>query len=72
MCSSVSPSARLAGPAARLAALLTVAIDDCAAAVRQPGAAAEPEFARRVAAVWAILADADPDLAARAARYSGL
>jgi hypothetical protein len=32
---------------------------------------ADPEMATRLAAAWALIADADPELADRAARYSG-
>ena len=54
-----------------MAERLARAIDECAAAAYDPGWAAEPELAGRLAALWAMLTDADPDLADRAARYSG-
>lgn len=65
-----SPRPVAAGPAA-LAAQLARAIDDCTAAALDPGGAADPDLAGRLAAAWAVLMDADPELAARAARYAG-
>ena len=57
------------GPA-DVAARLARAIDECAAAARHEDGSAEPDFDLRLAAVWAILAAADPELAALAARYT--
>jgi hypothetical protein len=57
--------------AANVATQLAWAIDECAAAALDPGGAANPDLARRLAAAWAVLTDADPELAARAARYAG-
>ena len=42
----------------------------CATAVQHAGAATEPDLAERLAALWAILTDSDPELAASAARYA--
>jgi len=56
--------------AADVAARLATAIDDCAAVARHPSAASEPDLAERVASLWTILTDADPELAARTASYS--
>jgi hypothetical protein len=63
MCSNESPP--------DLAALLGTAIDEVAAAAAsaadQP---ADPEVTARLAAAWALIAAADPELADRTARYS--
>jgi hypothetical protein len=64
--SSTGPAA-----AADVATQLAWAIDDCAAAALDPAGAANPDLARRLAAAWSMLTDADPELAARAARYAG-
>jgi hypothetical protein len=55
---------------ADLGARLGTAIDEIAAAVAADQRA-DPEVAARLAAAWALIADADPELADRAARYSG-
>jgi hypothetical protein len=56
--------------AADVAARLASAIDDCAAVARQPSAASGPDLAQRVATLWTMLTDADPELAARIAKYA--
>jgi hypothetical protein len=71
MCSNASAAGKLAAGAADVAAQLAMAIDECAAAARRPGRAAETDLAGRLAAVWAILTAADPELAACTARYAG-
>jgi len=71
MCSKGEPPGQATTRAADVAERLARAIDECAAAAYDPGWAAEPELAGRLAALWAMLTDADPDLADRAARYSG-
>ena len=68
MCSNVSRTAG-ASPAA-LAEQLATAIEECAAAVRSQEGAAAGELAGRLAATWAMLVRADPEMAARMARYS--
>jgi hypothetical protein len=57
--------------AAGLAARLGTAIDELAAVAVAADQPADPEVAARLAAAWALIADADPELADRAARYSG-
>jgi len=56
---------------ADVAARLASAIEECAAAARRSGEAVEPAVSERLAALWAMLTDADPELAARMARYAG-
>jgi hypothetical protein len=71
MCSMASAPGHVApGPADDVAARLARAIDDYAAAALHSGEAADPDIAGRLAALWAMLTDADPELAARAARYA--
>jgi len=48
-------------------ALVTRAIDDLAA--ENPHALSSAELTGRVASVWPLIGDIDPDLARRAARY---
>jgi hypothetical protein len=64
MCSNASPR-----PPADLAGRLRTFIDDLAAEAEadQPAAG---ELAARLAAAWALIADVDPELADRTARYS--
>jgi len=57
--------------ATTVAAQLASAIDECAAAARRAGGATEPDLCGRVATMWAMLTDADPELAACTARYAG-
>ena len=66
MCSNELP----AGLAARLGS----AIDELAASAATADAADQAEdkdVAARLAAAWALIAEADPELAERTARYSG-
>ena len=71
MCSRGNSRGQATTRAAEVAERLARAIDECAAAAYDPGWAAEPELGGRLAAMWAMLTDADPDLADRAARYAG-
>jgi len=64
MCSKVSPRG---SPSAEVAAVLARAIDELAAAA---GDGDDAELAARLASAWAMIASADPELAARAERYS--
>jgi hypothetical protein len=70
MCSNVSTAADASAPPADLAEQLATAIEECAAAVRSQEGAAAGELAGRLAAAWAMLTRADPEMAARMARYS--
>jgi hypothetical protein len=54
--------------AEELAVRLRAMIDELAADATT--GAADDELAARLASAWALLADADPELAARTARYS--
>jgi hypothetical protein len=69
MCSNVWTAADAGAPRADLAEQLATAIEECAAAVRSQEGAAAGELAGRLAAAWAMLTRADPDVAARMARY---
>jgi hypothetical protein len=69
MCSSVGTASADDAPAAGLAEQLAAAIEECAAAVRCQDGAASGELAGRLAAAWAMLTRADPELAARMATY---
>jgi hypothetical protein len=66
MCSNGSRRAEDGGLADRLGS----AIDDVAAVARTGEQAPDPELAARLAAAWALIAEADPELADRTARYS--
>lgn len=80
MCSKASQPGLPRHPGADLATRLATAIDELAAAVsaEQDAAdrdttspdAADRDLAERVASAWAMIAAADPELAARTARYS--
>lgn len=59
-----------ADPAAELADKLAAAIDSLAVADADDDGAAGLDLASRLASAWAMIAAADPELAARAARYS--
>jgi len=61
MCSNDSP--------ADLAGRLGSAIDEIAAAASGADQPADAALAARLAAAWALITDADPDLAERTARY---
>jgi hypothetical protein len=54
-------------PSPQIAAVLTRAIDELAAAA---SAGDDAEMAAQLASAWAMVAAADPELAARAERYS--
>jgi hypothetical protein len=69
MCSNVSTAAHATAPPADLAEQLATAIEECAAAVRCQEGAVAGEIAERLAAAWAVLTRADPEMAARMARY---
>jgi len=70
MCSNSSAAAHAEITASDLAQQLAAAIEECAAAVRDQDGAASGELAERLAAAWAMLTRADPEVAARMARYS--
>lgn len=70
MCSSTRTPGCVTAAAADVAARLVRAIDDCAVVARRPSAASEPDLAERLAILWTMLTDADPELAARTAKYS--
>ena len=70
MSSNVSSPGR-GDAATAVAAQLASAIEECAAAAYRSSGAAEPDVSRRLAAMWAMLTAADPELAACTARYAG-
>jgi hypothetical protein len=70
MCSTVNPSEDATAQPADLATQLAAAIDECAAAADGERGAPGPDLTARVATAWAMLAAADPELAARIARYA--
>jgi hypothetical protein len=70
MCSKIWTAADASAPPSDLAEQLATAIEECAAAVASQEGAAAGEFAGRLAAAWAMLTRADPEMAARMARYS--
>lgn len=57
-------------PAADLASQLAAAIDELAAAISANADDAAPDLAARLAGAWTMITAADPELAARMARYS--
>ncbi len=69
MCSNLWAAADSGAPPADLAEQLATAIEECAAAVRSQDGEATGELARRLAAAWAMLTRADPEVAVRMARY---
>ncbi len=69
MCSNVWATADASATPADLAEHLATAIEECAAAVRSEEGAAAGELAGRLAAAWAMLTRADPEMAARMAKY---
>jgi hypothetical protein len=71
MCSRGDSRRQATTRGAQVAERLARAIDEWAAAADNPGWAVEPDLASRLAAMWAMLTDADPDLADLAARYAG-
>jgi len=73
MCSNASSSRQAKAAAADVAARLAQAIDEYAAAadhLGSDGKAPEPDLSGRLAALWGMLTDADPELADLAARYA--
>jgi hypothetical protein len=52
------------------AAAVARAVDTLAAAITAGDDATAPEFAAQLAGAWAMITAADPELAARMARYS--
>jgi hypothetical protein len=56
--------------AADTAAAVARAVDTLAAAMTAGDDATGPEFAAQLARAWAMITSADPELAARTARYS--
>jgi hypothetical protein len=54
---------------AELAARLAAAIDELASAVRADQDVASPDVAEHLVRAWAVITAADPELAARTARY---
>jgi hypothetical protein len=69
MCSNAGQTAH-SGAEAELAARLVAAIEDFAAAAGAGTDTASLEVASRLARAWAMITSADPELAARTARYS--
>jgi hypothetical protein len=65
MCSKADPDEP---PPAEVAAVLAQAIDELAA-VASATAGNDAELAARLAGAWAMITAADPELAARTARY---
>jgi hypothetical protein len=70
MCSKPRMTDHSGGAPADLAEQLAAVIEECAAAVRTQDGAATGELAERLAAAWAVLTRADPEVAARMARYT--
>ncbi|HUB42401.1 MAG TPA: hypothetical protein VMA72_26410 [Streptosporangiaceae bacterium] len=56
--------------AADTAAAVAETVETLAAAITAGDDATGPEFAAQLAGAWAMIAAADPELAARTARYS--
>jgi hypothetical protein len=69
MCSNLWTAPGASIRPADLADQLATAIEECAAAVRSHDGTATGELAGRLAAAWAMLTRADPEVAARMARY---
>jgi hypothetical protein len=67
MCSNAVPREP---SAADTAAEVARAVDSLAAAITAGDDATGPEFAAQLAGAWAMITAADPELAARMARYS--
>jgi hypothetical protein len=70
MCSKVISAGWPARREADLATRLAAAIDELAAAAGTDQEAADSDLAERLARAWAMITAADPELAARTARYS--
>lgn len=69
MCSNVGRTARTRTEA-ELSAQLAAVIEDLAATVGPDADAASVDVAERLVRAWAMITAADPELAARTARYS--
>jgi hypothetical protein len=69
MCSNAEPPPEVR-VAADLAARLAAVIEELAAAADAAGDAASADVTERLARAWAMIAAADPELAARTADYS--
>jgi hypothetical protein len=67
MCSNATPGLADSDLADRLGSVL----DELAAVVDSGERLASDDLTTRLAAAWALIAEADPELADRAARYSG-
>jgi hypothetical protein len=67
MCSNAGPREPTA---ADTAAAVAETVDTLAAAIIAGDDATGPEFAAQLAGAWAMITAADPELAARTARYS--
>lgn len=70
MCSNRSGLRGEPAATADLAARLSAAIDELAAAADGAAGDSGGELTARLASAWALLAEADPELAARTARYT--
>jgi hypothetical protein len=70
MCSNASPARLPPPPDGGLEARLGRAIEELAATTRSGEQAAGQDLAALLAAAWALVAEADPELADRTARYS--
>ncbi len=72
MCSNVSQPPPIGPPRTEieLATRLAAAIDELAATAAGDDSAVDSDLAQRLARAWAMIAAADPELAARTARYS--
>jgi hypothetical protein len=68
MCSNAGQPA-VAHAGADLAARLAATIDELAAAASAEADAGSPDVAERLARAWTMITAADPELAARTARY---
>jgi hypothetical protein len=71
MCSNASPRPCPQPADGDLAARLGGAIEELAAVAGSAERAAAGDLDVRLAAAWALVAEADPELADRTARYSG-
>jgi hypothetical protein len=69
MCSNLWASPAASARPADLAEQLASAIEECAAAVRSQDGTVAGDLAGRLAAAWAMLTRADPEVAARMATY---
>jgi hypothetical protein len=70
MCSKASPDTAAPPPDGDIAARLGSAIDELAAAAGDDDSEATRDLTAQLAAAWALVAEADPELAERTARYA--